>query len=102
SALVKIFGQKIHDRFERIQAMYSELTERVRENLSGIRVIRAFCQEEAEMAEFGRMNREFVEKNKSLIWISSFLWPALGLMFAIAFMLVMEIGRASCRERVEL
>ena len=92
SALVKIFGQKIHDRFERIQAMYSELTERVRENLSGIRVIRGFCQEEAEMAEFDRMNREFVEKNKSLIWISSFLWPALGLMFAIAFMLIMVVG----------
>ena len=92
SALVKIFGQKIHDRFERIQAMYSELTERVRENLSGIRVIRAFCQEEAEMAEFDRMNREFVEKNKSLIWIGSFLWPALGLMFAIAFMLIMVVG----------
>src|SRR5438552_1113075 len=92
SWLVKVFGQKIHDRFERIQAMYSELTERVRENLSGIRVIRAFCQEEAEMAEFDRMNREFVEKNKSLIWIGSFLWPALGLMFAIAFMLIMVVG----------
>jgi ATP-binding cassette subfamily B multidrug efflux pump len=92
SALVKIFGQKIHDRFERIQAMYSELTERVRENLSGVRVIRAFCQEEAEMAEFDRMNQEFVEKNKRLIWISSFLWPALGLMFATAFMLVLVVG----------
>src|SRR5207245_1576630 len=92
SWLVKVFGQKIHDRFERIQAMYSELTERVRENLSGVRVIRAFCQEEAEMAEFDRMNEEFVEKNKRLIWISSFLWPTLGLMFAIAFMLITVAG----------
>ncbi|HEV2495437.1 MAG TPA: ABC transporter ATP-binding protein [Terriglobia bacterium] len=92
SFLVKIFGEQIHDRFERIQAMYSELTERVRESLSGVRVVRAFCQEEAEMAEFDRMNLEFVEKNKRLIWISSFLWPALGLMFAIAFMLLLVIG----------
>lgn len=92
SFLVKFFGQQIHDRFERIQAMYSELTERVRENLSGVRVVRAFCQEEAEMAEFDRMNLEFVEKNKRLIWISSFLWPALGLMFAIAFMLLLVVG----------
>ena len=80
SVLVKFFGQRIHDRFERIQAMYSDLTERVRENLSGVRVVRAFGQEEAETATFDQMNRQFVEKNKRLIWISSFLWPVLSLM----------------------
>jgi ATP-binding cassette subfamily B protein len=92
SIAVKFFGQHIHDRFEKIQAMYSELTEKVRENLAGVRVIRAFCQEEAEMAQFDRMNQEFVEKNKRLIWISSFLWPALGLLFAMSFMLIMAVG----------
>jgi len=89
---VKYFGQRIHDRFERIQAMYSELTEMVRENLSGVRVIRAFCQEAAESARFDGLNQEFVEKNKRLIWITSFLWPALALLFAIAFMLIMVVG----------
>jgi ATP-binding cassette subfamily B multidrug efflux pump len=92
SITVKYLGQMIHERFEKIQAMYSELTERVRENLSGVRVIRAFCQEEAEMASFDRMNREYVEKNKGLIWISSVMWPAMALMFAIAFVLVMVVG----------
>jgi ATP-binding cassette subfamily B protein len=89
---VKYFGTKIHDRFEKIQALYSELTERVRENISGVRVVRAFCQEDAEMATFDVMNRDFVEKNKGLIWISSFLWPAMALMFAVALMLVMVVG----------
>jgi ATP-binding cassette, subfamily B, multidrug efflux pump len=89
---VKFFGQQIHNRFEKIQAMYSVLTERVRENLSGIRVIRAFCQEDAEEALFDRMNLEFVEKNKGLIWISSILWPALALLFAISFILIMVVG----------
>ena len=92
SVLVKVFGQRIHDRFERIQALYSEITERVRENLSGVRVVRSFSQEEPEMALFDRMNQEFVEKNKGLIWISSFLWPALALMFSIAFMLILVVG----------
>ncbi|MGO9269552.1 MAG: ABC transporter ATP-binding protein [Terriglobia bacterium] len=92
SILVKIFGQRIHDRFERIQAMYSEMTERVRENLAGVRVVRAFCQERSEMGEFDRTNQEFVEKNKRLIWISSFLWPALALLFAISFMLILVVG----------
>jgi ATP-binding cassette subfamily B multidrug efflux pump len=92
SILVKVFGQKIHDRFERIQALYSELTERVRENLSGVRVVRAFCQEEPEMALFDGMNREMVRRNKGLIWISSFLWPVLALMFSVAFMLILIVG----------
>ena len=92
SVAVKVFGTMIHDRFERIQAMYSEMTERVRENLSGVRVIRAFCQESPEMAGFDRMNLEFVERNKGLIWISSFLWPAMALLFAFAFLLVMVVG----------
>ncbi len=92
SVLVKFFGQRIHDRFERIQAMYSDLTEKVRENLSGVRVVRAFCQEEAEMAQFDSMNQDFVEKNQRLIWISSFLWPALALLFALSFMLILVVG----------
>jgi ATP-binding cassette subfamily B protein len=89
---VKFFGQLIHERFEKIQALYSDLTERVRENLSGVRVVRAFCQEEAEMAEFDVMNLNFVEKNKRLIWIFSFLWPGMALLFAAAFLLVMVVG----------
>jgi len=89
---VKFFGQLIHERFEKIQALYSDLTERVRENLSGVRVVRAFCQEEAEMAEFDGMNLDFVAKNKRLIWITSFLWPGLALLFAAAFLLVMVVG----------
>ncbi len=92
SIAVKYFGQMIHERFEKIQAHYSELTERVRENLSGMRVVRAFCQEDAEMGSFDAMNREYVEKNKGLIWISSLMWPAMALMFAIAFLLVMVLG----------
>lgn len=92
SLAVKYFGQHIHDRFEKIQALYSEITERVRENLSGVRVVRAFCQEEPEMALFDRMNREYVEKNKGLIWITSFLWPALSMLFGISFLLILVFG----------
>ena len=92
SVAVKVFGQRIHDRFESIQEMYSVMTEKVRENLSGVRVIRAFGQEEAEMRQFDGMNRAFVEKNRQLIWITSLMWPGLALLFAIAFMLIMVVG----------
>ncbi len=89
---VKFCGAKIHERFEKIQALYSELTERVRENISGVRVVRAFRQEDAEMATFDVMNRDFVQKNRRLIWISSFLWPGMALMFALSLMMVLVVG----------
>jgi ATP-binding cassette subfamily B protein len=92
SVTVKVFGQRIHDRFERIQAMYSVMTEMVRENLSGVRVVRAFGQEDAERRRFRQMNREFVEKNKHLIWITSLIWPAMGLLFAFAFLFILLVG----------
>lgn len=92
SIAVKFFGQRIHERFEKIQAMYSELTEKVRENLSGVRLVRAFRQEEPEMRQFDGMNRIYVEKNKGLILITSFLWPALALLFAASFLLIMVVG----------
>jgi ATP-binding cassette, subfamily B, multidrug efflux pump len=92
SLAVKFFGQRIHERFEKIQAMYSELTERVRESLAGVRLVRSFSQEKAENREFDRMNLLFVEKNKRLIWISSFLWPAMALLFAASFLLIMVVG----------
>jgi ATP-binding cassette, subfamily B, multidrug efflux pump len=92
SIAVKFFGQRIHERFERIQAMYSELTEKVRENLSGVRLVRSFRQEEPEMQQFDHMNLLYLEKNKGLIWISSFLWPALALLFAASFLLIIVVG----------
>ncbi|HET9179151.1 MAG TPA: ABC transporter ATP-binding protein [Terriglobia bacterium] len=92
SIAVKFFGQRIHERFEKIQDLYSELTERVRENLSGVRLVRAFGQEQPEMRQFDEMNQLYVERNKGLIWISSFLWPALALLFAASFLLIIVVG----------
>jgi ATP-binding cassette subfamily B multidrug efflux pump len=89
---VKFFGAKIHERFEKIQALYSEITERVRENISGVRVVRAFCQEDAEMATFRRDEPGLRGKKQGLIWITSFLWPAMGLMYAVALMMVLVVG----------
>ena len=92
SVAVTYFGRKIHDRFESIQALYSDLTERVRENLAGMRVVRAFSQEKPEQATFDRMTLRFVSMNRQLIWISSSLWPAISLLFSLALLLVLVVG----------
>ena len=92
SILVKHFGQKIHDRFESIQALYSSLSEKVRENVVGVRVLRAYRQEDAQQKEFGKLNNDLVEANKHLIAIWSFLYPGLALLFGISFGLVLTVG----------
>ena len=89
---VSYFGRKIHDRFEAIQALYSDLTERVRENLAGVRVVRAFSQEKPEQGTFDQMNRRFVVMNKRLIWITSALWPGVSLLFSLALLLILVAG----------
>ena len=62
-----IFGRKIHDRFERIQAMFSDISSRVQENLSGVRMIRAYVQEQAELRRFEELNRDYIAQNIRLV-----------------------------------
>ena len=66
SLVVTPFGRIIHERFERIQAMFSDISSRVQENLSGVRVIRAYVQEESELRQFEKLNREYIAQNLSL------------------------------------
>ncbi len=62
SILVQALGRKIHDRFERIQAMFSDISAHAQENFSGARLIRAFAQEEAQIASFDKANREYIRR----------------------------------------
>ncbi len=60
------FGRRIHDRFETIQGMFSDISSRVQENLSGVRVVRAYVQERAVLAHFEKLNRGFIRENLRL------------------------------------
>ena len=103
SYAVKYFGERIHERSERIQAKFSELTARVQENLAGVRLLRAFCQEEAEEQAFDRLNREFIAQNQKLIVVQGLFWPALEVLLGIAFLLVLWFGgRAVLAGRITL
>ena len=61
-----VFGRMIHDRFERIQAMFSDISSRVQENLAGVRMIRAFVQERPNCAGLKSLNRQYIAQNISL------------------------------------
>ncbi len=92
SVVIQHFGRRIHERFERIQAMFSDISARAQENFSGARVIRAYVQEEAEIASFESANQEYVARSLKLVRLMGMLWPTLELMLGLAMVLVLWIG----------
>lgn len=92
SIIVQYFGHRIHERFERIQAMFSDISARVQENLSGVRVIRAYAQEEAEVRRFEKDNDEYIRRSLHLVRLMGMLWPTLEVMLGFAIVLVLWLG----------
>ena len=92
SVSVKIFGTAIHRRFEGIQAQLSELSAVAQENLSGVRVVRAYGQERAELAKFRVANQEYIARNRGLIQLQGAFYPSLTLLLGLGALLVLWQG----------
>jgi ATP-binding cassette subfamily B protein len=92
SITIQHFGRKIHERFERIQAMFSDISARAQENFSGVRVVRAYVQEEAEIAAFETANQEYIKRSLKLVRLMGMLWPTLETMLGLAIVLVLWLG----------
>src|SRR5580698_6817047 len=92
SIVVQYFGRRIFERFERIQAMFSDISARAQENFSGARLIRAYVQEEAEIENFETDNREYIARSLKLVRLMGMLWPTLELLLGFAVVLVLWLG----------
>jgi ATP-binding cassette subfamily B multidrug efflux pump len=92
SVLVQYFGNRIHRRFERIQAMFSDISAKAQENFSGARLIRAFAQEEAEIASFETANREYIKRSLYLVRLMAMLWPTLEFVLGLSLMITLFVG----------
>ena len=92
SILIQYFGRQIHDRFERIQAMFSDISARAQENFSGARLIRAYVQEDAEIRAFEEENQEYIRRSLKLVRLMGMLWPTLEFMLGCAVVLVLWLG----------
>src|SRR5580704_15837470 len=92
SVAVILFGRRIHDRFEIIQKMFSDISSRVQENLSGVRVIRAYVQEKAELHKFELLNQDYVAQNIGLARLSALFMPLLQALIGIGFLIVLLGG----------
>jgi ATP-binding cassette subfamily B protein len=92
SVVIQYFGRLIHERFERIQAMFSDISARAQENFSGARLIRAYVQEEWEIESFERTNREYIARSLQLVRLMGMLWPTLETMLGLAVIIVLFVG----------
>ena len=92
SVLVQYFGNRIHRRFERIQAMFSDISAKAQESFSGARLIRAFAQEEAEIASFEQANREYISRSLHLVRLMAMLWPTLEFVLGLSLMITLWVG----------
>jgi ATP-binding cassette, subfamily B, multidrug efflux pump len=92
SVAVIFFGRRIHARFEHIQRMFSDISSRVQENLAGVRVVRAYAQERAQVEQFETLNREYIRENIGLARIQGMFMPLLQALIGLTFLLVMWIG----------
>jgi ATP-binding cassette, subfamily B, multidrug efflux pump len=86
------FGTKIHSLFTAVQERFADITARVQENLSGVRVVRAYAREEREQAEFERLNLEYLEDNRRLIGWTVAFHPLLQGLIGIGFVAVLWYG----------
>ena len=92
SLAVIFFGRAIHSRFEKIQAMFSDISSRVQENLAGVRMVRAFVQERAEIQRFEDLNRKYIAENIRLVKISGVFQPLLEALIGLTFLAVLWYG----------
>ena len=92
SILVQYFGRKIHDRFEKIQESFSEISSQAQENYSGARLVRAFGREQSQISLFEKLNRQYINRAQGLVQLMGMLWPTLEFILGIAMIITLLVG----------
>ena len=92
SILVQYLGRRIHERFERIQASFSEISAQAQENYSGVRLIRAFAREQSQIDLFERLNRRYIGRALRLVQLMGMLWPTLEFILGISMIITLLAG----------
>ena len=87
-----IVGRKVHHKFQELQAQFGEMSTKAQENFSGIRVVKAFSQEEPEIAGFADVNAEYVRRAVDLAKLNGLIWPAMAFIMGIAVLATLYVG----------
>jgi ATP-binding cassette subfamily B protein len=85
-------GRRVHVKFERLQAQFSEMSTTAQENFSGIRVVKAFSQENAEIARFAAVNEEYVARAINLRRMDGLIWPTMSFILGLSVLGTLYVG----------
>ena len=94
----RLFGQQIHSRWDRSQEALSRYTARLQEHLVGLRVLRAYACEEAEIATLGERNLAYVNASSRVITLTAFFQPLLQALIGTSFVVVLAVGGTAVRD----
>ena len=92
SLTVKFFGQQVHTRFEKIQEFFADIMARAQENFTGVRVVRAYAQEDAEMEAFNSLNLQYAERNLGLVRVEALMRPLMTFLIGFGYVLIIWQG----------
>ncbi len=92
SIVIQYLGRKIHDRFERIQASFSEISAQAQENYSGARLVRAFAREESQISLFEQLNLQYISRALRLVQLMGMLWPSLEFILGVSMIITLLAG----------
>ena len=90
--LIRFLGKRLHVRYERIQEAFSTLNTKVQENLSGVRVVKAYTLEPSEIEHFQELNQEFVDHNHRQIQLMSFFFPLFRFLPGVSIVVLLWMG----------
>lgn len=92
SWLVTRYGEVIHDRFKDVQEQFSRISTTIQENLSGIKVVKAFGREQQEIDEFKKENLQYMHQNRKLVRVWGVLYPLVEMMAGFGILIVLFFG----------
>lgn len=90
--IIMVVGKTVRKKFKRVQESFASISDRVQENIYGIRVIKAYVQEEEEVRNFEKLNNQMMDANLEMVKTSSILSPVIELCFTISFVLNLIVG----------
>jgi ATP-binding cassette, subfamily B, multidrug efflux pump len=87
-----MLGRHIHRRFEEVQEQFSDMTTLAQENLAGVRIVRAFRQEDAEIARWATLNEKYLDRNMKLAQLYGIMQPGFGIFAGLGMVMVVGVG----------
>lgn len=100
---IRYFGKKMHKRFGAVQQSFATLSGRVQESISGIRIVKAFAQENTELAKMDEVSQDFVQQNMALAKIAGVFHPFMGFVISTSMIITLYFGgRAAIRGEISI